>query len=91
MIVTLHKDRSHSSHCLAAMCGPLPVGCWAGSLGCATGSHRGTPHLHSCTLCPPPPWLQMFTTTGQASRTSIVKEIVIGAGLGTALGFWWQT
>ncbi|KAL4427773.1 hypothetical protein ABPG75_001862 [Micractinium tetrahymenae] len=34
---------------------------------------------------------QMFTTTGKASRTSIVKEIIIGTTLGTALGFWWQT
>lgn len=33
----------------------------------------------------------MFTTNGQASRVSIVKEIIIGSALGTALGFWWQT
>lgn len=49
--------------------------------------------LPSCTalLNTPPLLMQMFTTTGQASRVSIVKEIVIGASLGTALGFWWQT
>lgn len=33
----------------------------------------------------------MFTKTGQASRVSVGKEIVIGAGLGTIFGFWWQT
>lgn len=34
---------------------------------------------------------QMFTKTGQASRVSVAKEIIIGATLGTALGFYWQT
>ena len=33
----------------------------------------------------------MFTKNGQASRVSIIKEIAIGATMGAALGFWWQT
>lgn len=34
---------------------------------------------------------QMFTKNGQAAKVSLVKEIIIGAGMGTVLGFWWQT
>ncbi|PSC74840.1 Cytochrome c oxidase subunit 5C-2 [Micractinium conductrix] len=34
---------------------------------------------------------QMFTKTGQASRISVTKEILIGSTLGAGLGFWWQT
>ena len=33
---------------------------------------------------------QMFTKNGVASKTSVVKELVIGTGLGLALGLWWQ-
>jgi hypothetical protein len=33
---------------------------------------------------------QMFTTSGVASRTSVVKEIAIGMGLGLAFGMVWQ-
>lgn len=33
----------------------------------------------------------MFTKNGQASKISVVKEIVIGTTLGAAFGFWWQT
>jgi hypothetical protein len=36
-------------------------------------------------------FLQMFTKTGRGSRISVVKEILIATGLGTALGLWWQT
>lgn len=32
----------------------------------------------------------MFTPSGAAAKTSVVKEMIIGAGLGTVLGFWWQ-
>ena len=34
---------------------------------------------------------QMFTKTGQASKVSVAKEIIIGASMGAVLGFWWQT
>ena len=33
---------------------------------------------------------QMFTKTGQASKISVVKEIIIGSTLGIGLGLWWQ-
>jgi hypothetical protein len=33
---------------------------------------------------------QMFTTHGQASKVSVVKEIVIALTLGGALGMLWQ-
>ncbi|KAL6772064.1 COX5C [Auxenochlorella protothecoides x Auxenochlorella symbiontica] len=33
----------------------------------------------------------MFTPSGAAAKTSVVKEMILGAGLGTVLGFWWQT
>lgn len=33
---------------------------------------------------------QMFTKNGAASRTSVVKEIVIGSALGLGFGLWWQ-
>lgn len=35
--------------------------------------------------------LQMFTKNGQASRVSLMKEIVIGSAIGTVLGLYWQT
>lgn len=55
----------------------------------ATAARAWSP---SCTPnCSQRRFLQMFTTNGQASRVSIVKEIIIGSALGTALGFWWQT
>jgi len=33
---------------------------------------------------------QMFTTTGVASRVSVVKEMAIGLSLGLSMGFLWQ-
>jgi hypothetical protein len=33
---------------------------------------------------------QMFTTTGVASRVSVVKEIAIATVLGIGAGMWWQ-
>lgn len=33
---------------------------------------------------------QLFTKTGQASRVSVVKEIVLGMSAGLALGMVWQ-
>ena len=33
---------------------------------------------------------QMFTTTGVASRVSVVKEMVIATVLGIGAGMWWQ-
>lgn len=33
---------------------------------------------------------QMFTKSGVASKTSVVKEIVIASALGMGLGLWWQ-
>jgi hypothetical protein len=33
---------------------------------------------------------QMFTKNGVGSRTSVVKEIVIGSALGLGFGLWWQ-
>jgi hypothetical protein len=33
---------------------------------------------------------QMFTTTGVASRVSVVKEMAIGLSLGLGMGFLWQ-
>lgn len=33
---------------------------------------------------------QMFTKNGAGSRTSIVKEIVLGSALGLGFGLLWQ-
>lgn len=33
---------------------------------------------------------QLFTKTGQASRVSVVKEIVLGMGFGIIGGMAWQ-
>lgn len=33
---------------------------------------------------------QMFTTTGAASKVSVVKELTIGLALGLVGGFYWQ-
>jgi hypothetical protein len=33
---------------------------------------------------------QMFTKNGVGSRTSVVKEIVLGSALGLGFGLWWQ-
>ena len=33
---------------------------------------------------------QMFTKSGVASRTSVVKELVLGSALGLGFGLLWQ-
>lgn len=53
------------------------------------GTRSAAPAAHHLTASSA--LLQMFTKTGQASRVSVAKEILIGASLGAALGFYWQT